>query len=877
MNKIKRFIPFILIGIVILFSLGKTLQYYFYTDDFVFLYNLRNNLEFGWPYNSVLPLFRPIYNLFGTNALSYFSLALFTYFLASIASYFFIKVLTRNNLIAFLSALIFATGYIGLDQFTMNAVSIVNNLNIVNVCITLILLICWINTGKLRYYFLTFLMFWFSIHLFPYRAYPLILFLPTLELFKSFKLGSVMRMIKQLVFIIIRFVPFVLVASRNGIFSYGTYGTVNVNLFSQFTNPHSRIFALLNIEVFKEVFAILGRFVLVKPISDIFSFVPDQGFFAFTGFIFSLVILLTSLFFLLGKYSGYARSLLIVLFLTIEGYVGNMLLNLDFDSNGPVSRYLTISFLSFSAIFPLFLFLVTEKLEKYKKLNKKWTLVFPIILFVFCFASLSRTYENSIIRDRSIPAINFFTQLKTYIPKLSNSNYSIFYFDHALYAPVSARFGNVLISAAMDISVNLAVPYEISTSSAKIVSTFDNFLYLVQNPPSDKKALYYTFYDDEKGLRNTTDKVFALLKNGSRNVITENKIQYDKNQGSSSIAIETNGVSSLTPLKVKFDLLAAPLDFSMFAFPYIGVDNQSELVREDIENYYQKNNIQKDEIFKYLLSRKKYYKIVKADVESIHIAKQNPASFLIDNNSDTVWISDQSRWEVNIKPWIKTDLGDTRNIGRIIWREVPTRLIEKFTISTSLDGNTWTKVNNFSKKSIQNDKTLKIIDFDSISTRYVLINIDELAYGSPGPGLAELEIVENEFKNINLEHAFRISNSPFEYIENQEQLTDTYNYVSQNAKLKIKARTNRDDPNSNVVLEELPIVLDGQSHTYEFQLPQGGTDLKNISLETNFPSSLFINNVILENLSGSILRQQIEQKCQEFTEGKDYANPFICQ
>src|SRR3989344_7094323 len=72
---------FILLGVVTLFSLEKTLSYYFFTDDFAFLYYLGHNLDFGWPYTYVLYLFRPVYNLFGTDPFLYLLLAIVTYFL----------------------------------------------------------------------------------------------------------------------------------------------------------------------------------------------------------------------------------------------------------------------------------------------------------------------------------------------------------------------------------------------------------------------------------------------------------------------------------------------------------------------------------------------------------------------------------------------------------------------------------------------------------------------------------------------------------------------------------------------------------------------------------------------------------------------------
>ncbi len=877
MKRIKVFIPFILIGIVVLFSLGKTLQYYFYTDDFVFIYQLQHNIEFGWPYYSILTLFRPIYNLFGTNIVPYLSLALLTYFLAATALYFFVKKLTSNKLIALLSALIFATGYIGIDQFTMITVSIVDNLNIVNICITLILLILWVNTKKLRYYFLTFLMFWFSMQIFPYRAFPLILFLPTLEFIKSFKFDKPVGMIKQFFFLAIRYTPFVLLVSHYGVFSYSTYifysyskSDAGKTFLDLFAGVNRAISNALNFEFFKEMFAVLGRFVLVKPVSDIFGFVQDQNLFALIGFIFFLIILLTSLFFFFGKKSKHARSLLIVLLLTIEGYIGNMILITDFDSNGVINRYLTLSFFAFSIIIPLFLFLVFERIWKFKSADMKWFHYGLSILIVLCFAFLSRQYEDSIIRDRSIPAKNFFSELKSYVPKISN--YSVFYFDNALYAPVASRFGYVLSSAATSNNVNLAMPYKVSMDLVRMAYTFDDFLKILKNPPKGKKISYYTFYDDEKGLHNTTDKVFDLLKNGSFNAIEESQIQYDKTQ-SSSVIIKTDGVSSLTPVDAKFNLRVSPLSDSSFTFPYVGINNQSDA--PSIKNYYQK--IQKDEIFNYLLARQRYYKMVKVDVESIHIAKQNPAYFLVDDNPNTYWLSDESRWQVNIMPWVKLDLGETKNISEIVWRQLPTRIITGFTIETSIDGSNWNKIGNINQHSLSTDPNLVINSFSPVDVHYIKLTINNLAGGlSPGPGLAEIEAIESQFRNIDLSAAQRIKDNPFEYIKDESELMQTYSYLSQNAKVKVIVKTNKDDPNSNVVLEELPIVLDGQSYQYKFQIPQGGTKLKSIQLNANFPADFSLDNVILVNLSQDVLNQQIEQKCQQFEKENAYANPFIC-
>ena len=873
MKKIKLFIPFILLGIVTFFSLGKTLSYHFFTDDYAFLYYLGKNLDFGWPYTYVLPLFRPIYNLFEINPLPYLLLALISYFLAGVAVYFTAKQLTHDKLIATLSSLIFATGYIGLEQFSLIAVSTINNLNVINVCITLILLIRWIESKKLRHYFLTLFMFWFSIALFPYRAYPLILFLPTVEFIRNFRFDGFKSILKQITFLSIGYFPFVILSSMYGLFSYGTVknsGTEEISFFSLFTNPNSKLFSLVNVDFLKELFGVLGKFILVKPVIGFLNIAPDLNLYAFWGFVLFFITILVSLVLIIRKKGDGGRNLLIVLFLTIEAYIGNMILHTDFAGNGAVNRYLTIAFLPFSIMIVLFLFSVTPKFEKIKLFNKKYVALAGVLLVILVYSLLSQEYEKEVIKERSDPAKNFFKEIKNYVPQISNSSYNVFYFDRASYFPISSRFGNVLLSAAMSNSVNLAVPYNVDIDSIKIVDTFDQFLRFVIYPPSEKKINYYTFYSNEKGLQNTTGRVFALLKNGSYIKIPNNQIHYTQKDGSPLINIDTKNVSSLTPLTVKLSLKATPLNSSSFTFPHLGTTEES------VRNYYEKSNIQKSEIFKYLLSREKYYQTVSVNVESIHIGKQNPAAYLVDEKAETIWLSDQSRWEVDIKPWIRIDLGDIRNIGRIIWRELPTRLINKFTISTSIDGKDWNKVNNISQKTSLNDQTLKIINFDSTNARYVLITIDELAYGSPGPGLAEIEVAENDYRNINLELAMKVKNSPFEYIKDIEELSETYDYLRQNAKLSIKALTNRDDPNSNLLLRQLPIFLDGEQHVYEFQVPSGGTQFKMVSLEANFPANFFVENVIFENIPLSVLRKEIKKKCEEFIDVPEWTNPFDC-
>ena len=99
---------------------------------------------------------------------------------------------------------------------------------------------------------------------------------------------------------------------------------------------------------------------------------------------------------------------LAVFLLTIQSYAGNMFLNVDFDANGPVNRYLTISFLFYSILISLFFYLFLQILSKINVNAKKRIYATLAFFLILVLASLSRDYEERVLEDRSQPAIKFF-------------------------------------------------------------------------------------------------------------------------------------------------------------------------------------------------------------------------------------------------------------------------------------------------------------------------------------------------------------------------------------------------------------------------------------------------------------------------------------
>lgn len=831
--------PFVAIATVLLFSLGKSINYYFYTDDYALLYHIQNNLSYGWPYDFVVVFFTPFYNLFGLWSEAYFALGLLTYFVASLGVYFFIKILTKDKLIAILASLIFATGYIGLDQFTMMSVSSINNLNIINMCIVLIVFILWLDKRKLRYYFLTLLFFWFSIWVFPFRAFPLVLFLPTLGIIKSLNFNNRKRIVMRTIFESILYTPFILVAAKYGVFSYGTYAVQENNPFSILTGSQSIISGLLNFAFFEQTLSIIGKFILIKPIYDFFNLDPTLSLFSYAGLILVAAIFFISFLFLLGEKSNYSKSLITLLLLTIEGYLGYLVLNLDFNANGAVNRYLTTSFLFFSAVIPLFLFLLLQKVRNLKWINKEKLLVFIIFLIIFTLSSLSRKYEESIIQERSNPSRNFMKQIKDFIPQLSGKN--IFYFDISSNYPSPSKFGSILLGAFMRKEVVLASTYYVDINTVEIVDTFDEYLNLKNNMGGDN---FYSFYYDNKGLYQTTDKVSSLLKDGERRVINLNDLKYSKNNLIPVTNLNISNFYSLIPVKLNLVLKVSPLPLSNFRFPYYGVVFNSN--QTQIEEFYKKIVKNKSHIYDYLLSRKNYYENVFIQTSSSHVEGQNPPEFLIDDKKETIWLADESSWQIGVRPWIKIDLKQKKKIGRLVLGQAINRKPSDYKIMISQDADTWEYVQNINVTRALFDDSLVVFDFDSLDARYVMFKINKTENGST-PGFSELEVVEDKYKNVDVSVGIRIKNNPFEFIRNEEELQLAYNYVRQDALLSILTKTNKDENISNGFGFKIPILLDDWYHEYEVLIPPRGIDLEEIRIELNFPAYLEVVKMEISN------------------------------
>ncbi|MDO8658528.1 MAG: discoidin domain-containing protein [Candidatus Levybacteria bacterium] len=835
--KKRSFFLFLFALIIISFySVGPSIGFYFYADDYVPLYRIQQDEYLnGWPYTYINLFFIPIYYIFRIHAEAYFGFGILTHFIAALFVYLFVKVLTKNKLVSVLSSLIFATGYIGVSHFGM-IISSINNINIINICITMILYLLWIDKRKIRYYLAALILLWFSLISITVRAYPLILFLLTLEVVLSLSKGGLKMQLKKIILQIISFVPIFFIGYYSGIFSFlKSSGNVSKDSMSIVKTIANIGLDDISLQMPVKIIEALGRFVIIEPVSSSIWKYPHKPPYLIAGFIFLAFIAFIIFYKKKTVEMRFRKSLLILLLLSIEGFLGLLIIT-PIAAENATSRYLTISLLGFSGIFPtIFYILLSESRLRFRKRYVGHICIILTLPIIVLYAQSSRVYLSKIADSQGFYAKKFFKQLKSYIPSVSGNN--LFYFETAEYFPVSSRFGSIIIGALMPEEVTLATFYKVPINTVKIShNIYDTLDYLKNN--SIKPNNLHSFYYDENGLVDTTKKIESLLKHSEKIYII--KQQASNTNSGSNIDFSNLNIPSYIPMDLKVTMKISPLGLDAFTLPFFNKVSDSPIEKEKIISLYKEHNTSRQNIFDYLSARKQYYKRVtyKVSSEDINYKKEN----LFDDRIDSAWLSDQSAWDIKIKTWVKVDLGEAKEINRFVWYRSNDRVPGDYQISVSLDGLDWQKIYQHKGDEKLNESHFIVDEFNPVSARFVKLEIDKTNDNMP-PAISEIEVVESKFKDVNIEDAIRIKNNPFEYVQNEKEVTDTYNYLAQNSYIYIFSKTNKDENIENKYSLKVPIIIDDNFHDYDIPLYARGTRIEELVFKLDFPAKIEIKNL----------------------------------
>ncbi len=819
---------FILLLGVVLYAIGGTLQYYFYSDDYSVLYSVQRNKMLGYPYDGeYLAIFKPLYSIFGLHALGYFALGVITYFFAILSVYALIRTLTKHRTIAYLSSLLFATGYVGIEQYNM-MFSITNNLSIIGIAGVLISYFLWLEQRRCRYYVISLGIYFLLLMLFQHRTFTLVLFVPTVELFFGLNTRKPFH-IRKIIYSLARLLPFYFIARCSGIFGHGSIATFGTNTLIAYTRP-----AMLG-----EFFAIFGRMILPNPILRKIGL--EAGPLVHTGFGVAFIVLSVLLAVILWFKKSKRHIGILLLFdlaLILEGYVGFFLLSPSFSSGGAVNRYLPISFIGFSAFFVLFFWALGTVLRMQRTM---WYRIFCVALFIvygIAFMTASHEYVSARVRDQGKPAVKFIAQLKSVIP--SFPRHATIYIDSAEYYPAIPRLGNILSNATFPYEVTFAVIYNIPMDRIRFTQSFDEYVRWYQHPRNPDEE-FYSFYYNGLDLRDTTKDIIRSLQSDKVQVLTSSMPAKEVLNKKDVIIVNTSEVPSLGKQQLELTLKISPLDESQFAYPYF-FGNPTETQKKEKRNFFDNTQIDRSAVFSYLVARKEYYNTVQ--VTGTDSQKDYPHTLMVDNRLDTYWVDAANLWE--LRPEYKlsfvVDLGSVKQISRVLWIPIQNREANVYTISVSQDGLDWHPMNIQSSYRVYDDMTLVSDVFTATPARYIKYEIEQTRNGWP-PGIRELEVVEDTYKSIDPLLAWRIGSTPFEYIQNREELVQTYDYVARYGVVRILSKTNKEDVLDNKYFISMPVFVDGQTHTYILSVPSRGTSLEKIGIELVYPAEIFVEKI----------------------------------
>jgi len=828
-EKLKSFIPAgFALFLIVFVSLSFTLRYYFYSDDYSTFYHLQNNTTPYWPYNFIPYIFLPFYKLFGLKPEVYTILGLITYFLATLSVYALSLITIRNKSIAFFTSAIFATGYVGLDQFTQLALSTLNNLSSIAISIVLITYIYFIQTKRKFYYLLSLILFTFTMIVFPFRGFTLLLFMPAIETIVTLKFKNIRSIFNQLLIVFLRLIPFLVIAGKFGIFSYGKVegetAIVPSHIQSLFTIPFSP-------EFLSELVRIVGRIVAPDEfVGRFFQLTLTQDNFFLIGLLFLAFSTFTALALYKRGFKSYSRGLLIFMAIMLGGIAGNLIRLLSFDSNGPINRYLNLPFIGYSGTLSMLFYLLFSKISKKNKRKFNFLYSVSMIIIISVFISLSIKFEKEIVKERSDPSKSFFKQILTYIPNVSRK--TLFYFDYADYHPTFARFNYIMVGAYLPREAALAVHYKTTLDKIEIKNSFEDLQKeIIKNP----KQKYYTFYYDQNGLHNTTEEVENLLARGGEKILLHGE-RTNNNPFVPEVELKTNQLS-LVPFTMHFLLQINPLNYSSFTFPYTNLPFNDPILTK-----YKSGKLDKESIFSYLLSRKSYYEKASVKVSGYHT--MHTAELLIDDRADTYWLDDQSSYVFGLKPWIEIDLGEEKEIGKILWaNESEPRFPKDFTIEVSKNKKIWKKVKVEKRERLAEGSLIETVSIPSVVTRFVKLQI--LSTQAYEPSFSEIEVIDERYSDVDLIMTRRIKDNPLEYIKDRNDLDQTYAYLTSDSNLTIKTLT-KEDVISETYDLKLPVIFDGQFYDYSVTIPPRGIKLQKIIFRLPYPAKMQVKNVWLE-------------------------------
>ncbi len=429
----------IILAFTTFISYGQLLLMYFNRDDYSTFYFLQQNVLAKFPYQFNTIWLKLLFPFTGFNPFIYYFLGLILYFTASILIFKFIFLLSKNKMIAFFSALVFASGYVGQDSMVMFiSPGLPTLLGLNFLLISLILFLKYKSNGNITLYLLSLLSFSILLFISSFRYFASFLLLVSLDWIYYRRWERLQIVFRIIIITSISILTYLLLPRLFG----NQTVTTNINLSAFVMNP----FLLLNNfgsfwNIFFPTFFQLELFYYKKGLTYIPNFIKTL-----IGILPSLLFSLTILFFTFKLYSQLLRKKGVWLFILLSVIVSTITLRFSvYLTKDPLDQISIQNGIIFSL---LLLFLAVFRISCNIKL-----VLFAVIAFIssistfFLFSpqSIWESTHRYLFPSTIIPSLFLFF----FVTKpLLSKNFKLKRYAYALFfIPVFLIFTTHIVSA----------------------------------------------------------------------------------------------------------------------------------------------------------------------------------------------------------------------------------------------------------------------------------------------------------------------------------------------------------------------------------------------------------------------------------------------
>ena len=742
------------------------------------------------------------YKIFGWDPWGWYATSLLFHIIASFLVFYFIFLLSRNKLLAFVTSLFFVASTSYNDVLTWGSF---NSYYPLLLSLMLLTLIGYHKCKETKFFLFFLLSLSFSFLGFFVRETG-IMIVPLLLVYeivfskniKNHK--NILTSLKYLSpFIVILILFFVLRSSYGG--TGGDSADSNVKLQMRFVKDG------LYLEYAQAALLTFGKLIppqfipypLLNLIREILSHIFNpifivNYFFSVLGWLFFGALGVIT--YLLRKDKKYFKiavfSLLWIfafsLFVSLAIPSTNGVLIRDYDWS--TMRYRYFAFMGTSVMLGILAILFSEILKPRFGIRKaKIAFVALISGIVFLNLFLIWKIEKDVYTAFYKPQKEFYASFKKYFPKLPEN--AVFY----IY-PNASGLGDYLLEWSLIKESSypnlVGKPFRVES---QIIAVIDK----IKKGEIALSDVFFLDYDDRSGLLNKTQDVRDILRN-------------QKNYPLSFLNPKENYFTGMLKNGPKID------------FPY-DLEISLNLKAKDKFMGSQPDSGKFRSLVDYSMDRNNYINTV--SIDTAPTASQRPgepffftrSSNLIDGNTGlrSKWLAD------TFAPWVKADLGSIKEVIAVSWGSLPNsiRIPATYSIFASQDGNKWQEI-----KMVKNFKRQSSIDVleKPVMARYIKMEIYTTS-GGDFVLLDSFEVITSKAKKVldfykDREILLNDLHDMFKFVSSREDLDYIYQRGISYNWGKLTWETNKTLSSGNDQYWYFPYRLDEKEQKINVQLPE---------------------------------------------------------